>query len=162
MSTPPPPPPPSSTPPPNAYRTPRAGGPPSRGGGGGSASAEVQSPATGLMVTGIIGGVFALLGLLMNIFGAGLGTMMEEGQEQFVQMLSGGLGIVQSLIGLVVAGFIFYAAQQMKNLENWGLAMGGSIVAMVPCVSPCCIIGLPIGIWCVVVLNKDYIKNAFR
>ena len=123
---------------------------------------EVQSPATGLMVTGIIGGVFALLGLAMNIFGAGLGTMMEEGQEQFVQMLSGGLGIVQSLIGLVVAGFIFYAAQQMKNLENWGLAMGGSIVAMVPCVSPCCVIGLPIGIWCVVVLNKDYIKNAFR
>jgi hypothetical protein len=49
----------------------------------------------------------------------------------------------------------------MKKLKNWNLAMAGSILAMIPCISPCCIMGLPIGIWAVIVLMKPEIKSAF-
>jgi len=51
---------------------------------------------------------------------------------------------------------------KMKKLENYGLAMTASILAMIPCLSPCCLIGLPIGIWAVVVLSKPEVKSAFH
>jgi len=36
-----------------------------------------------------------------------------------------------------------------------------SILAMVPCISPCCLLGIPIGIWALVVLMKPEVQQAF-
>jgi len=49
----------------------------------------------------------------------------------------------------------------MKELRNWTLAMVASILAMVPCIGACCLIGIPIGIWSLVVLMKPEVKAAF-
>ena len=65
-------------------------------------------------------------------------------------------------IGIIVSGFILFGALKMKRLENHGLAMATSVVAAVPCISPCCLIGLPIGIWAIVVLLKPEVKSAFH
>jgi hypothetical protein len=72
------------------------------------------------------------------------------------------LGIVGNLIGLVGSAFIIFAGMKMLKLEKFGLSMAGSIIAMVPCLSPCCCIGLPIGIWSLIVLNKPEVKQSFR
>jgi len=69
---------------------------------------------------------------------------------------------VSAVIGLVVSGVIFFGAMKMKSLENYGLAMAASIIAMIPCFSPCCLLGLPIGIWALVVLTKPDVKSAFH
>ena len=82
--------------------------------------------------------------------------------EQFIGLFAGTLGIVGGGIGLAVAGFIIYASQQMKKQEHWELCLAASIVGMVPCVSPCCFLGLPMGIWSLVVLLKPEVKTAFR
>jgi hypothetical protein len=52
----------------------------------------------------------------------------------------------------------------MLKLQNHSLAMAASVIAAIPlpCVSPCCLIGLPIGIWAIVVLMKPEVKSAFR
>ena len=39
--------------------------------------------------------------------------------------------------------------------------MTSAIVAMIPFLSPCFVIGLPIGIWPVIVLNKPEVRSAF-
>ena len=80
----------------------------------------------------------------------------------WASLFSGALGVVFGIIGLLVSGFIFYGALKMKKLESHGLAMAASIVAMIPCFSPCCLVGLPIGIWAVVVLSKPEVKDAFH
>ena len=49
----------------------------------------------------------------------------------------------------------------VKKLESYTFAIIATIIAMVPCISPCCIVGLPIGIWALVVLNKPEVKGAF-
>ncbi len=67
-----------------------------------------------------------------------------------------------SFLGLLVALFIIYAALKMKDLKQWNLAVVASILAMLPCISPCCIIGLPIGIWSLVVLMRPDVKAAFK
>ena len=33
---------------------------------------------------------------------------------------------------------------------------------MVPCISPCCLLGLPFGIWALSVLNKPHVQAAFK
>jgi len=38
--------------------------------------------------------------------------------------------------------------------------MAGSIVAMVPC-NICCLLGLPFGIWALVVIVRPEVKDAF-
>lgn len=150
MSEPMSPPPPPSAPPPPA-------GPP--------AAQQVQGPAIGLIITAVIGGIFALIGIFGQILGMGVGMMDLEqyggGSEWAEYALGGGFGIASSIIGLVVAGFIIWAALQMKALRQWTLAVVASILAMIPCISPCCIIGLPIGIWALVVLMKPEVKAAF-
>jgi hypothetical protein len=126
-------------------------------------SEEVSGPALGLLITGILGGFFAFLGLLANMLGFGLGSMMAgSAEEEMMQWISGGFGIASSALGLLVAGFLIYASLEMKKLSQWGLAIAASVVAMVPCVSPCCIVGLPIGIWSLIVLQKPDVKAAFR
>jgi hypothetical protein len=44
-------------------------------------------------------------------------------------------------------------------IDSW--AMASSILALAPCVSPCCVVGLPIGIWSLVVLSQPEVKSAF-
>jgi hypothetical protein len=39
--------------------------------------------------------------------------------------------------------------------------MTAAILAMIPCLSSCCIVGLPLGIWALVVLSKPEVKSEF-
>jgi len=92
-----------------------------------------------------------------------MGTMMAgDREEQIINMLSGGFGMVSAAVGLFIAGIIIYASLEMKKLQQWSLAVAASVLAMVPCISPCCILGLPFGIWSLIVLMKDDVKTAFR
>jgi hypothetical protein len=49
----------------------------------------------------------------------------------------------------------------MKTLESYNWAMLASGVALVPGVSPCWLIGLPVGIWSIVILSKAEVKQSF-
>ena len=125
---------------------------------------QISGPAVGLLVTGIVGGLFALI----TMVGTGLGSLVELGSrwledlpEWYEEMYQGAFAFGGALVELLVAAFIIYAALKMKDLQQWGMAVAASILAMLPCVSPCCIIGLPIGIWCLVVLMRPEVKDSF-
>ncbi len=127
------------------------------------ASRQVSGPATGLLVTGIIGAFFAGLGLIGSIVGMGIAPFIrEEIPERYAEFWEGSVGAASFVVEIAVAAFIIYAALKMKDLKQWELSLAASIVAMIPCVSPCCIIGLPIGIWALVVLLRPDIKEAFH
>src|SRR5262249_424569 len=102
--------------------------------------------------------------LLMRILG--LGMMAANGQQtgmpSWATMLSGTMGMVMSGIGILTSVIIFVGALKMKKLESFGFAMAASIIAMIPCVSPCCLLGIRIGIWALVVLSKPEVKGAFH
>jgi hypothetical protein len=127
----------------------------------------VSGPAIGLIVAVSIGIALAVLGILAQLLGMSIGGMNGFDSSQnaeaakMLQMMSGGLGIVIRCVGILIGLFIIYGCVKMKKLENYGLALAVSIVAMIPCLSPCCCIGLPIGIWALVVLNKPEVKQYF-
>ena len=77
-------------------------------------------------------------------------------------MLQGGVSVAGGIFGLIVAVVILIGAMKMKKLESYAFAMAAAIIAMVPCISPCCLLGLPFGIWALVVLGDGSVKAAFR
>lgn len=122
---------------------------------------QIKGPAIGLMATAGIGAAFQVLGLVVNLTGAGMGAL-ARGNQGMPNMMSGGIGAVFSVIGLIMSVVVFMGASKMKNAESYGFAMAAAIIAMIPCVSPCCLLGLPLGIWALVVLMKPEVKAAFQ
>ena len=126
----------------------------------------VKGPVIGLKVTAIVGLVLVAAGLVMNIltlsgFHIGPQQINDPQMQKLFSTLGGGLGIVQGIIGGVVGVIVLIGAAKMQKLESYQFALTASIVAMVPCISPCCVFGLPFGIWALVVLNKPEVKSQF-
>jgi hypothetical protein len=138
-----------------------------RAGGGRDAALQlVKGPAIGLKVTAIFGLVMVVLGLVVNVmtlngFHIGPQQMYDPQMQKLIGTLGGSLGIVQNVIGGIVGVVVLLGAAKMQKLQSYQFALTASIVAMVPCISPCCVFGLPFGIWALVVLNKPEVKSQF-
>ena len=127
------------------------------------AAAElVKGPAIGLIVTAILGGLLQILSLIFNLAGASFLASSQMPKEAWANMFSGTVAVVSSIIGILVSGLLLFGGLKMKSLESYSLVMTVSVIAMIPCFSPCCLIGLPIGIWALVVLSKPEVKSAFH
>lgn len=136
--------------------------------GGGDALQKVKAPAMVLMISAI---AFTVIGLIL-FFAA---PQMMSGVVKQIQDMQAKQGqpvteiptghtafdYIMLLVGLVVAGVIVYGALQMQQLKSYPLALAASILSMIPFISPCCCIGLPVGIWALVVLLKPEVKSAF-
>lgn len=135
-------------------------------GGRQRALSDVSGPAIGLMITAGLGIAYAILNVCAVFFKINLGDFNGHGGhlqgERYFHMASSGAGaVVGSFIQIAFSLFILFAAIKMKKLESYGLAIAASILALIPCCSPCCCVGIPIGIWALVVLNKAEVKGYF-
>jgi hypothetical protein len=131
----------------------------------GPARQQVSGPAIGLIATGVLGILGSLGGVLWNLLGIGLGASDFRGNpelERLVTFFAGTAGTLLNLVSLVISGFILYGGLKLQKLQGFGLCTVAAVIAMLPCVSPCCCIGLPIGIWALVVMNRPEVKSQFR
>lgn len=158
----------AATPPPGPAPVPSSGNAAPSNSGRAAALDYISGPAIGLIVTGGLGIATALYGIVSHLTGMAIQqsqfqNLPHQNPEmlRLIQTFNGPAGIFLDLIGIAVAIFIIFAAIKMKKLESFGLAMTGTILAMIPCCSPCCCIGIPIGIWALVVLNKPEVKSYF-
>ncbi len=132
------------------------------------AAGRVLGPAVALIVVAGIGLLMQVFSLLLTAFTGGLGdtSLPMEGMENVPAFLaplySGAISMATNVVGIGVAVLVLVGAIRMLKLRNWGLALAVSILAMVPLVSPCCTLGLPIGIWALVVLGNEHVKSAFE
>jgi len=127
-----------------------------------AARAMVNGPAIGLIVTAALGFFAQIAGIVMNLMPKPPQTFPAGSPEAMIQTFSGGIGVVAGVVGIIAAVVVLIGALKMKNLESHGWAVTASVIALLPCVSPCCLVGLPIGIWALVVLNKPEVKAAFH
>src|SRR5882724_1975403 len=109
---------------------------------------QVNAPAIALIVVAVLNLLVQVGSVILKVFFSALAAKQTEGLPPILTFAS---TMVFTIIGIIMSGLILLGGIKMKNLENHGLAMAASIIAMIPC-SPCCLIGLPIGIWCLVVL----------
>jgi hypothetical protein len=109
----------------------------------------------------IVAGVSAALRvvmILMMVFGVGISMLHGAGGDA----IGGAANIVGSIIGLACDVLIVIGALKMQKLQSYGLAMAAAVVALIPCISPCCVVGIPFGIWALIVLLKPEVKAAFN
>jgi hypothetical protein len=90
---------------------------------------------------------------------------LDKDQQAMVDMItkaSGPVNLAIAAVGLLGAVFVLYGGHKMRNLQSYGMAVTAAIVAMIPAISPCCCLGVPIGIWSLVVLMNQDVKSAFH
>ena len=139
---------------------------------GGDVSGKVTPPAICLMVAG---GLNILMSLYWII--SGVNATLTSGQvakelkgspqvsaDQFTSMMNAfGVGFVfWGVLGLLCAAITIFAGIKMKSLQSYNLVMAGTVLAMIPCTGPCCLVSLPLGIWALVVLMSADVKAAFH
>jgi tRNA A-37 threonylcarbamoyl transferase component Bud32 len=113
-----------------------------------SAWRQVRGPAIGLIITAILNWIAIPLVLLISAF--------------FVLRPSGPPPpwvLFVPLSALVLSSVMLIAGLKMKRLQAYGLAIAGSILAVL--VTPGNLVGLPIGIWALVVLSQRQVREAF-
>lgn len=123
----------------------------------------VKAPAIAMIVAMSMYLLLALLGLTLNVLGIGLGAAggAAGDPDGGMIMVQGTIGIISALFGICLSSFVIYGSVQMMNFKSYGIAMAAMIVGMLPC-SFCCLLGLPFGIWGLVVLSKPEVKAAFN
>jgi hypothetical protein len=55
---------------------------------------------------------------------------------------------------------IIVGGVKMMKFESWGAALTGAILLVLPCTA--CWIGLPFGVWAVIVLSLSGVRKKFR
>jgi hypothetical protein len=127
------------------------------------AEQKVRWPAIGLIVTAVAGALFQLLGLAWDVFSDTPAPWQTDEQiPTWAIHLMNSFGVALTLIALAAAGFLVFGAIKLMRLESYGIALAACIVALVPCISPCCCIGLPIGIWALIVMHAPDVRPAFQ
>ena len=133
----------------------------------------VKSPAVALQITAILNLIFGVWDLIKLIFFPaqpgqipGLEQIndphLQAQMENIYRMTSGPIGIISILVALAISFLIFMGARKMQALRSYEFAFIAAILAMIPCLTPCCLIGLPFGIWALVVLCRKEVKSQFK
>jgi hypothetical protein len=134
---------------------------------------RIKAPAVALIVTAIFNLIFGLWGLVRTAFfqpnlqqlDSQLQQLnnpqLDEMIHKWMHLAYGPIGIVGSLFGLALSVLILMGAIRMRSLRSYEFAMTAAIVAMLPCVTSCCLIGLPFGIWALMVMSKPDVKPHF-
>ena len=115
---------------------------------------RVMGPAIGLTVTGTITTLMGLMFLPALLFPAQMGEQLPRDTAELA------FTILFMLFSLVLGIVTLYGSIQMIRLQNYPLAIAAAITAMVPWY--CCLLGLPMGIWAIVVLRDRDVKRAFK
>ncbi len=147
------------------------GSPPPPGDGGLVARAQEQLnvPAILMMVLASLTILSSLYSLVMAGHQAdqlqkmfddpNIGRQLKE-LKPFLELMS---NRAWNVIPLVLSGVVLFGAMQMRQVKSYGLSLTAAIITAFPlCTTCCCLFGMPIGIWAIVVLMKPEVKAAFQ
>jgi len=125
---------------------------------------KLRLPAVGLISLGALNILASILLLLGRI------ASLIKGEERVIVNDAERLGYeasmvyfpLVSLISIATAPIIIYGGVQMLSARKYSLALMAAILALMPFSSLCCLLGVPIGIWAIVVLRSPEVKAAFQ
>jgi hypothetical protein len=122
---------------------------------------KVSGPAVALIIVTTIGLITIILCIAFDCFllAGGLDHLNRNRiQEQRPQIL---VRVVWSVFILASNIVTIIGAYKMKQLQNPSLAYTACILSVIPFLGPCCIFGIPFGIWGLVAMSDPEVKRAF-
>ncbi len=117
------------------------------------ARGRLKIPAIVLMVLAALTAILRVVAIVFLLQQAG------ENPQAHPMMLPelAGHGLPLLLNIAVMAGCF-----KMLNAESYSSAMTAAIISVIPCCTPGLLLGIPFGIWAIVVLFDPRVKAAFR
>jgi len=109
-----------------------------------------------------------------RITGEARGTsfkLNQQQQDELARVSKGHQNMMAVYMGLIVcsgvilatlATFYIVAGQRMKHLRGYNQAYFASVMALIPVCSPVGVLGIPIGIWLLILLKDKDVKRAFK
>ena len=126
--------------------------------------ARLQYPAIGLILVGainILTGLLVILSTLINL-GKGPTPQVIENPDRLLGYQAWVVtSTLSAVITIIVSPLIIYGAVQMLGARKYSMAKLAAVLSLIPCTSICCLLGIPAGIWGLVVLKKPEVKAAF-
>ncbi|HWP85239.1 MAG TPA: hypothetical protein VNN17_08615 [Terriglobia bacterium] len=124
---------------------------------------KVAGPAKALMAVSI----FALAALLASfcftdaLLSSGAAQKMPQprSMSKETQLV---IRMALNIVLQVISAFILCGAMRMRRLQSYRLARIACILAVIPCISPCYVVGIPFGIWGLCTLANPEVRAAFE
>jgi hypothetical protein len=131
---------------------------------------EINVPAKSLKIVAVLNFSLAVWDLIKLVFfPAPIDQMVADYPQlkdpsvmKLLHLFYGPLGIAEAFFGMLISALIFVGAGRMQLLKNYEFAFVAAVLSLVPCMTPCCVLGLPFGIWALVVMNRKSIKSEFH
>ncbi|HEY3969571.1 MAG TPA: protein kinase [Planctomycetaceae bacterium] len=111
----------------------------------------VSGPSIGLICAAVVNSGAAIVYLFSFLFST---VTIRPWPAEFI------ISALFAMALLMIGIFTFIGALNLRKLQLYPLALGATIAAMLPC-TPGCVVGLPCGIWALVVLGRPDVRAAF-
>lgn len=118
------------------------------------AISQLKTPAIGLIVVGSINflvGLLTLLSGLLRLAGIAQDKVPTDEAERLGYYMGTGFGYGLGFFSLILAPIIIYGGMKMLSGQKLGLAKTAAILAIVPLSSCCFVLGIPFGVWALIV-----------
>jgi hypothetical protein len=128
---------------------------PRRGRRSAGAISAAKGPGIALLVVGVLGLLMGLFYVVQAIHGRPMlgGPNQDVDNPAVLWVIAG--------VSLLWGAIVTLGGVKLMQLQSYGSVMVAVIFAMLPC-NPCCLPGIPIAIWALVVMARPDVKRAFR
>ncbi len=125
---------------------------------------RLNGPGIALMGTGGLGLLVQAGAAVVQVSQLALAAAVvvdQGGPEATRLVVSSAVALTFVALSCVVGVVLIYGGWAMTQGRSWTAAVVASGLAMVPFCSPCCLLGLPAGIWALMVLLDAEVKAAY-
>jgi hypothetical protein len=132
---------------------------------------ELRTPGILMVLYGVVSLLTILTSVIADLFRKGnpLDQLPPETPEFFRKILEMQASIppwahwVQATLAVVVAGCLVQGGIQLMKGRSRAWAMTGAVLSIFPCFGGCCcLLGIPLGIWVLVLIQKPSIREVLR
>ena len=120
----------------------------------------LRPPAISLIVLSALAIVLDLCVLTHAIVGDAPKMLRDEGPDKGRELIV--TNLVANGLLIVIHAIVLYGSLQMLKVRSYASAMTAAIVSLFPFCSPVVLVGVPFGVWALLVLGRDGVKGTFR
>jgi hypothetical protein len=124
---------------------------------------KVRGPSMGLLVLAISWALLGGVGMLVML--ATMVLVLQIDWSDKSRLPGDGPTLMECatlVLSGAAAGFIAYGAWSMRRGRRYRISVAAAILACIPVISPWMYVGIPFGIWALLVLRKPDVRAAFK
>lgn len=125
---------------------------------------RVALPGLALAITGALSLLFGLVSIGLQLAALLPGLMVVDGGEVpgflMTSLMRQAPGLLYAVVTMIASLLTLIAGMRLRSVQSPTLIHIGAVLAMVPCCSPCCFLGVFTGGWALWSIQDDEVRAA--